>query len=109
MNTTQLKTYLRVLYKQGILTGDLNRVQQFCLNWALVEERNDQLSLEEERMRYTVLAGDKDLYRHLFITQEDVLQMQEDEWKSAEEFDPHEMETLFEELEAWESQRDEGV
>lgn len=106
MQTNELKTYLRVLYKQGLLSGDLNRVQQYCLNWALIDERQDEITLEEERMKYTVLAGNQDLYRHMFVKPEDMMALQEDEWQSVEQMSDAEIEELYAEMEAWQTQRE---
>jgi hypothetical protein len=107
MQTNQLKNYLRVLYKQGLFTGDLNPVQQFCLNWALIDEREDISALEEERMKYTILAGQPEMYRKIFVEQEKINALQEDEWRSLQEVPEEEMAEVFSQIDAWQSQREE--
>jgi hypothetical protein len=107
MQTNQLKNYLRVLYKQGVFTGDLNPVQQFCLNWALMDERDDLIGLEEEKMKYTILAGNLDLYKSLYLNNEHNMTLADDEWQSMEEVPEEQMSEIFSQIEAWESQRDE--
>jgi hypothetical protein len=90
-----------------LFTGDLNSVQQFCLNWALIDEREEIASLEEERMKYTILAGQPEIYRKIFAEKDQARMMQPEEWRSLEEVPEDEMAAIFSEIDAWQSQKEE--
>ena len=106
MTTQQLKNYLRILFKQGRFTGDLNPVQQYCLSWALVDEREDAADLEQERMKYTILANNPDLYKAVYEPDQR-LALTEEEWTSMEEAEmPVELETALAEYDQFLAQRE---
>jgi hypothetical protein len=99
MRTNQLKNYLRLLYKQGVFAGDLNHVQQYCLGWALIDERDDLVQIEQDRMKYTILAGDPEIYKAIF----EPMAAPENQWVT---LNPEEEAEIMAEIDRWQATRD---
>lgn len=69
MNRAQRLVFL--LYKQGALSGSLNRVQQLALTGAIAaeDERHDEENTE--LIKAVILAGNLDLFRAMFPEPDD--------------------------------------
>jgi hypothetical protein len=80
---------IRLADRKGLLTGDLNGLQERALIWLLNEDFEIQNELEKERMKYTLLSGNPDLYDRLYTEpDEGEIDDSEVEWmvpESAEE------------------------
>jgi hypothetical protein len=62
---------IRLAERQGILKGDLNTLQLRALQWLIIDEMRAESELEEARAKITVLAGNPQLYEHLWPKEED--------------------------------------
>lgn len=62
---------MRLANRKGLLQGKLNAVQEEALQWLLVDEIEQQIALEKERMKYTVLAGNVALWQQLYGNDQD--------------------------------------
>lgn len=69
------------------MKGDLNILQDLALQHLMADENEEVVDMETQRMKYTVLAGNIELYKEIFSDEED----EEDiEWitpKSAEDIE----------------------
>lgn len=63
--------HIRLAHKKGLLQGSLNMVQEEALQWIMVDEIRQAVELERERMKYTILGGNIDLYRALWPDEEE--------------------------------------
>ena len=81
---------IRLADRRGILKGELNPLQNYALQIALLEEDKVTFEAEENRMRYTLLASNPELYKKIFrdpVVEEDEVGV---EWitpESAEDVD----------------------
>lgn len=80
---------IRLADRKELLKGDLNILQERALVWLLNEDFEIQAELEKERMKYTLLSGNPDLYDRLYTEpDEEEIDDSEVEWmvpESAEE------------------------
>jgi hypothetical protein len=69
------------------LKGDLNILQDLALQHLMADENDEAMDTEAERMKYTILAGNIELYKEIFSDEEDEENI---EWitpKSAEDIE----------------------
>ena len=57
---------IRLAERQGILQGDLNTLQLRALQWLIIDEMTAESELEEARAKVIVLAGNPQLFEHLW-------------------------------------------
>jgi hypothetical protein len=84
-----LRTYIRLADKKGLLKGHLNILQDEALQWLMIDEVIYNTERERERMKYTILAGNIQLYQELYPDQ-DKEDEEEIDWitpQSAEEIE----------------------
>lgn len=62
MSPQAIKTMIRLWSRQGLLTGDLNLVQQYCLAWALSDETEERVN----GFKLNLLAINPEMYRTLY-------------------------------------------
>lgn len=98
---------IRLADRKGILKGDLNSLQERSLLWLLGEDFNLEAELERERMKYTLLAGNQDLYHQLYEQDEDQIDDSDVEWLVPESVD--EVEEILDFLQQTQSQREAGI
>ena len=60
------RTTLTLAKESDLFKGDLNTIQHIALHNTLLKEKEDVMSLEEEKMKYTILAGNTTLYKALY-------------------------------------------
>ena len=70
---------IRLADRKEILRGDLNILQERALIWLLGEDFNIQTEVERERMKYTLLAGNPELYTQLYETEDPDPNLPDDE------------------------------
>lgn len=102
MNKPTLQSLILLWDSQGLFQGDLNRVQQFCKSWILVQEGEQKVDL----LKIQTLAANPDVYKALFERPG----VSEEEWQSLEDVPEEEMAYIAEELERFaefQSQREE--
>lgn len=61
-----MRSLIRLANRKGYLVGDLNPLQEEALQWLIVDELAQESELERERMKYTILAGNTQLWMHLY-------------------------------------------
>ena len=79
---------IRLADRKDLLKGDLNILQERAIAWLMQEDFEIQTETEKERMKYTLLAGNPELYERLYKEPEDEIDDSEVEWlvpESAEE------------------------
>lgn len=84
-----LPAMIRLADRKGALTGALSPLQEEALQWLIINEMEENVSIERERMKYTILAGNLHLWRELYGEEEEVDEG-EIEWvtpQSAEEIE----------------------
>lgn len=62
---------IRLAERQGLLKGDLNTLQLRALQWLIIDEMRAERELEEARAKVIVLAGNPQLYEHLWPETQD--------------------------------------
>lgn len=65
-----MKSLIRLADRKGLLKGHLNAVQEEALQWLMVDEAETTYNAERERMKYTILAGNVNLWKYLFEDEE---------------------------------------
>lgn len=68
----------------------MNLLQEEALWWIMGKDVEDQISLERERMKYTILAGNIQLWQQLYADEKDEIPDDEIEWikpESAEDIE----------------------
>ena len=63
---------IRLADRKGILTGKLNLLQEQALLWLINEDFNLKAELEKERMKYTLLASNPQLFEQLYKDEEEI-------------------------------------
>lgn len=113
-----LKSQIRLAEKRGLLSGQINLLQEEALAWLLIDDAELDARKERERMKYTILAANPHMYKALYEDEDedgDIPRDQDIEWitpKSVEEL--QEVQSLLsgignEEFNApseWEPQKD---
>lgn len=99
---------IRLADRKEFLRGDLNALQDRALAWLLGEDFNIQNELERERMKYTLLAGNPQLYDQLYQQDDDEAPADSDvEWMVPESVD--EVEDVLNFLQQTQTQRESGI
>lgn len=62
---------VKVAERRKLFEGDINIVQHNALQGLILHELSKDNSREEERMKYTILSGNIDLYKKLFDNKEE--------------------------------------
>jgi hypothetical protein len=65
-----LKAFVRLADRKGFLKGHLNTLQDEALQSLMIDEAKEEASIEENRMKYTILAGNVQLYQQLYPAEE---------------------------------------
>lgn len=65
-----MKARVKLAQEQGLLKGDLNILQDSALQSLLLEEGENKSNLEEERVKFMILANNPELYKALFLDRE---------------------------------------
>ena len=93
-----MKIAVRLADKKGLLQGDVNLLQESALQWRMTDEIDQEVMLEKERMKYTILAANPHLYKQLYEeTDTDEIDDEDVEWIIPESLD--EIEKIMEILE----------
>jgi hypothetical protein len=99
---------IRLADRKDSLKGDLNILQERALVWLMQEEFELQAEIERERLKYTLLAGNPELYSRLYEEDDsEELDDSEVEWlvpESAEEV--HE---IIDFLQSTQVEREKGI
>lgn len=104
----ELQTLIRLADRKGILRGDLNGLQERALLWLISEDFTISTELEKERMKYTLLAGNPQLYEQLYQQDDDGAPDDADvEWMVPESVD--EVEDVLNFLQQTQTQRESGI
>lgn len=99
---------IRLADRKEILRGDLNSLQDRALMWLLGEDFNISTELEKERMKYTLLAGNPQLYDQLYQERDEEVPDDSDvEWLVPESVD--EVEDILNFLQQTQTQREAGI
>lgn len=98
---------IRLADRKELLKGDLHALQDRALLWLLGEDFNLEAELERERMKYTLLAGNQDLYHQLYEQDEDQIDDSDVEWMVPESVD--EVEEILDFLQQTQKQREAGI
>ena len=62
---------IRLADRKGILKGNLHFLQEEALQWLMLDEVEQEVNLEKERMKYTILAGNPHLWKELYSEDEE--------------------------------------
>lgn len=65
-----MKSLIRLADKKGLLKGSLNVLQEEALQWLIIDNAELDAQREHERMKYTILAGNVQLWQYLFKDEE---------------------------------------
>ena len=99
---------IRLADRKEILRGDLNALQERALAWLLNEDFEISTNIEKERMKYTLLAANPEMYERLYKEEdEDEIDDSEVEWlvpESAEE-----VQDIIHFLQETQTQRESGL
>ena len=98
---------IRLADRKGTLRGDLNTLQERALIWLLGEDFNIASEIEKERMKYTLLAGQPELYHQLYEGDEDQIDDSDVEWMVPETVE--DVEDILSFLSQTQTQRESGI
>jgi hypothetical protein len=98
---------IRLADRKGFLEGDVSILQERALVWLLNEDFAIQTEIEKERMKYTLLAGNPELYDQLYSEDEDELDDSDVEWLVPESVE--DVEDIMKFLSQTQTQRESGI
>jgi hypothetical protein len=83
------KSQVRLAEKRGLFKGSLNLLQEEALAWVLIDDAEIAVTVERERMKYTMLAANPQLYKILYNEDEDddVPRDEDVDWFTPESFE----------------------
>lgn len=83
-----LQALVRLADRRGLFNGSINTIQQEALYWLMLNEHEQRNLLEQERMKYTILAGNAPLWQKLYAEEnEDEPKDSEIEWITPQSID----------------------
>lgn len=99
---------IRLADRKGLLKGDLNSLQERAMVWLLNEDFHISTELERERMKYTLLAGNPELYERLYQEpDEDEIDDSDVEWMVPESVE--DIQEIMSVLEQTQIERESGI
>lgn len=98
---------IRLADRKGLLKGDLNVLQDRALVWLLGEDFIIASEIEKERMKYTLLASNPELYHQLYESDEDEIDDSDVEWLVPETVE--DVEDILGFLSQTQTQRESGI
>lgn len=81
-----MNSLIRLADRKGLLKGKLNLLQEEALQWLMIRENEERISIERERMKYTILAGNPQLWKVLYEDEEDE-RFGEIEWTTPQSYE----------------------